>query len=732
MVPIVDVNHRREQLLARFIPGEPDETSSIERWRARFIVEAAIALGIIGPLFSLGYFFASGSVTVAAIFAALSGAALLVPFVMRWTKRRLWAGHLLNVIFLAALAWLVIHDGGFESGLIAWAALAPAAALLFGTKREGLVWLVSVVGVYAGLHLAEGAGLEIVQVLPEPYDSVLWHAGLVGLTASGFTVVMLSRNLNQTLLETIEQKEAQTRAILESAADGIVTSAGEGRILTANRAAEDIFDCREEGLVGCKLSELIPTLGRRDDVEQAEVTLTRYKDTQEHMGRRPDGELFPLELSMGGLRSGTTGPPVLVFRDITERKRVEENLRQARDQALEASQAKSTFLANMSHELRTPLNAVIGYSEMLMEVMDEDGLEGYRSDLERIHVSGKHLLGLVDDILDLSKIEAGKMEAEMVFFSVGEMLDDIRDTVAVLAKKKDNAFEVDAASLDYQVKSDQGKIRQILLNLLGNACKFTEQGKVTLHARLDADSDTARGELVFTVSDTGIGMSSEALARIFEAFNQADNSTTREYGGTGLGLTITQHFCEMLGGELDVDSVEGEGTTFTMRLPVELGEATAKPVRDEPVRHQESDSRPPPEPTPAPVRPEILLVRAASTTRALQRRTLERDGFRVSTAGKASEALSKLSAGAPQAIVVDIGTSVGAGLKLLHAMAHQQDRNLPPVILLSDRELRSKEAEFARAFGLQVVVADPGEPQQRIRLLRERVGAIVGQREYTT
>jgi signal transduction histidine kinase len=238
-------------------------------------------------------------------------------------------------------------------------------------------------------------------------------------------------------------------------------------------------------------------------------------------------------------------------------------LNEARVAAESANSTKSQFLANMSHELRTPLNAVIGYSEMLMDEADDAGHQGYVPDLKKIHGSGRHLLGLINDILDLSKIEAGRTEMFYETFDLTSTIEDVADTVAPLISRNGNTLSVEIDPNAGMVRLDQVKIRQILLNLLSNASKFTQQGRVAVHVTRADDA------IAITVKDTGIGMTPEQLARVFEPFTQADVSTSKKYGGTGLGLTISQKFCEAMGGRIDLDSIYGEGTTFTVHLPAD-------------------------------------------------------------------------------------------------------------------------------------------------------------------
>jgi two-component system, NtrC family, sensor kinase len=254
-----------------------------------------------------------------------------------------------------------------------------------------------------------------------------------------------------------------------------------------------------------------------------------------------------------------------------------EEADQARSAAEAANQSKSTFLANMSHELRTPMNAIIGYSQMLIEEAAEREPAEFIPDLEKIQIAGKHLLSLINDILDLSKIEAGRMELYLETFDLTSLIEQVVATIQPLLAQNNNKFKLNCVHEGFspenrplgQMQSDLTKVRQCLLNLFSNACKFTHDGTITLtvtRKALGQSSDT----ITFQVSDTGIGMTSEQMGKLFQPFTQADASTTRRYGGTGLGLAITRHFCHLMGGQISLDSRLREGTTFTICLPAEI------------------------------------------------------------------------------------------------------------------------------------------------------------------
>jgi PAS domain S-box-containing protein len=303
----------------------------------------------------------------------------------------------------------------------------------------------------------------------------------------------------------------------------------------------------------------------------AQVLLEREaparRSAVERTYRTKNGRLIPVLFSSAEMRngSGVLEGYVWLAQDMTELKRIQGELVRAKDAAEEANRAKSAFLANMSHELRTPLNAVIGYSEMLQELAQDRGQPDLLPDLGRIRSSGKHLLGLINDVLDLSKIEAGKVELSIESLDVLPVINDAVSTIRPLVEKNGNRLEVACADPMGALLGDQTRVRQVLFNLLSNACKFTENGVIRLEARRTRRKSSDWVE--FRVADTGIGMSQEQLERLYRPFMQADSSTTRKYGGTGLGLAISREFCQMMGGSLSAESELGKGSAFTVRLP---------------------------------------------------------------------------------------------------------------------------------------------------------------------
>jgi signal transduction histidine kinase/CheY-like chemotaxis protein len=361
-------------------------------------------------------------------------------------------------------------------------------------------------------------------------------------------------------------------------------------------------------------------------------------------------------------------------REVTDRTvelvQAKERAEEARKVADAASQTKSAFLANMSHELRTPLNAIIGYSEMLQEEAEDLGQESLTPDLQKIHGAGKHLLALINDILDLSKIEAGKMTVYIEEFPVAQLAQDVITTLRPLAARNSNALEVDCAPDVGVMRSDATKTRQALFNLLSNACKFTEQGVIRL--AVEKASNVSGDSLVFRVSDTGIGMSAAQIENLFQPFMQADASTTRKYGGTGLGLAITKKFCELMGGSLSVESAPGKGSTFTMVLPAASAELPASPAA--------SAKR---ALLPSALSPLVLVVDDDAAIRELMERALTKEGFTVRTVPSGEEAVALARSLKPQIITLDVMMPGMDGWSVLSALKAEPEIADIPVIMMT-------------------------------------------------
>jgi signal transduction histidine kinase/CheY-like chemotaxis protein len=361
----------------------------------------------------------------------------------------------------------------------------------------------------------------------------------------------------------------------------------------------------------------------------------------------------------------------------TELETANRDLVVARDAADAASLAKSQFLANMSHELRTPLNAVIGYSELLQEEANDQGQTQFIPDLERIQVAGRHLLTLINDILDLSKIEAGKIDLELVTYDLPKVLQDVAVTMRPLVERKHNQFVLKVPDNLGEFRTDITRLRQCLFNLIGNSSKFTENGTVTLSVERIAEK--GREFFAFHVIDTGIGMSPEELKRIFRAFSQADISTSRRYGGAGLGLTITRRLAELMGGTVDVVSEPGKGSTFSLRLPLD-GRRTSAPDQE----HFPSKGAATTVNEAASARNSlVLVVEDDDASREYLERTLKSEGFRVITTDNGHAAIEIARAEKPRAITLDVKMDGIDGWAVLGMLKSDPALSAIPVLMLT-------------------------------------------------
>jgi PAS domain S-box-containing protein len=484
----------------------------------------------------------------------------------------------------------------------------------------------------------------------------------------------------QKLEEKAERQRRTIAAALEAISDGFVLYDPEDRVLIANSKYCEIFPgYKLDGLQGKSFRDILEQeLAKGHTDLQGESTeewiderLRRHKDPEGLVEESRFGDKW-VRISK---RKTPDGGVVAVYTDITELKERQVELERERTRAESASEAKSRFLASMSHELRTPLNAIIGYSEMLIEEAHELQDDSFVSDLEKIASAGHHLLALINDILDLSKIEANKMEVFVETFVLSDLLNDVSATIAPLMKKNRNEFVHDLQGDLGEMHSDQTKLRQNLFNLLSNAAKFTEGGRIVLSVLREerADGDW----LIFRVSDNGIGMSREQQERLFNAFTQADASTTRNYGGTGLGLSITRSFCQMIGGAISVSSEFGKGSTFIMEVPAICRQQANKELAVGPPSVIRSDRA-------------VLVIDDEPAARKIVAKALTDAGLNPIEAASGTDGIAAARKHRPAAIILDIIMPHQDGWSVLRTLKGDADLCAIPVILatiLADREL---------------------------------------------
>ena len=516
---------------------------------------------------------------------------------------------------------------------------------------------------------------------------------------------------------TLQKQTRILQSILDSMSDGVIVADDEGRFILANPAAEDMLHLSVRGSRhewtandGFFLPDTVTPYPvnqfpltqaiRGEAVEGVEVFVARSQGGTE---RWLSVNATPLKDDEGVLHNG-----VAVFHDITARKRAEDELLKAKNAAEAANRAKSQFLANMSHELRTPLNAIIGYSEMLQEQARELGQHEPIADLQKIHSAGKHLQSLIDDILDLSKIEAGKMELFVETFDVSFIVQDVVTTIKPLVEKNGNTLRVRFAGEPGVIRADMMKVRQVLFNLLSNACKFTSNGVVSLDVcRTSGD----RGEWIqFRVGDTGIGMSEEQIDRLFQEFTQVDASTTRKYGGTGLGLAISRRFCRMMGGEIAVESVLDKGSTFTVQIPEKIETADV----EEP-QLSLAASGPISGPARSGSRDAVLVIDDDPIVQDLMARLLTREGFRVIPALSGKEGLRLAETERPAAITLDVMMPGMDGWAVLSALKASRFLADIPVVLVTMTDDRN----MGYALGASDYVTKPVDPARLAAVLRK-------------
>jgi PAS domain S-box-containing protein len=522
----------------------------------------------------------------------------------------------------------------------------------------------------------------------------------------------------------IAREILRRRAFFDASIDGIVILDRHGNIVEANKSFVRMLGYTESEILQVSLFDF-DARWTADELQEAISALPdRVGNIFETLHRRKDGSVFHVEVSSNPLDWDGHYVNFCICRDISDRKRIQQELQQAKEAAEVANQAKSTFLANMSHELRTPLNTILGFAELL--VQDSSVSPDHQADLNIIHHSGKHLLGLINDILELSKIEAGKLQRQNQTIDLANLLKNLQNMFSQAAAAKGLSLQLSCHPDTPQfITSDAQKLEQILINLLSNAIKFTHSGRVTLQVRRDRPSAMATGtqdpQLVFAVSDTGVGMNPDELSQIFETFTQA-TAGRRSGEGTGLGLAISRKLVQFLGGELTVRSQVGRGSTFQFAIAAPLAEPTIMSDRPEYaviglVGNNGMDYR-------------LLIADDRAENRLLLRRMLMPLGLSIREATNGAEAIEQWEQWQPHAILMDVQMPDFSGYAATRQIRHREQQLTPDqarhrpatVIVALTAQVSDCDHQLAIEAGCNDYISKPFRAASLFNALAQQLG----------
>jgi signal transduction histidine kinase/DNA-binding response OmpR family regulator len=584
--------------------------------------------------------------------------------------------------------------------MVAWLYVGRGVVRRLGLLSQAMRGLA---GGNLDVHIQDDRGDEIAE-MARTIEVFRQNAIALGqlLTEREEAAVRLEKIVEQRTSE-LQRRGAELRVTFDNMVQGVLMFDSEMKIAAWNRQVLELLKLPETYLVsGPYFADFIRYLAQRGEYGAVDVEAEVRRFTATAAQRRtfertrPDGTV--LEIRHNPLPEGGV---VVIYSDITERKHYEETLTAARDQAEAMSRTKSSFLANMSHELRTPLNAIIGLSDMMVSNAERFGTEKAVEPLRRVHRAGKHLLDLINQVLDLSKIEAGKLDINPDTVNVAVLVDEVVGTARSLAEQNKNRLNVECPTDIGPIVVDALRLKQILLNLLSNACKFTKGGEVSL--RVTTALTDGRKWIDFVVTDSGIGMTPEQMSKLFEEFVQADQTTARRYGGTGLGLAITRRLCTMMGGDVTVTSESGKGSTFTVRLPA--GPESAAVVSYQSARAPEQA---------VPVGDCILVIDDDPTARELIANYLREAGLSVVTAAGGREGLKRAEELHPIAITLDVLMPDIDGWTVLAALRGNPTLSNIPVVMATITDPDRKGI----ALGAAGYLTKPIDRDRLITLLR--------------